>query len=345
MIDLSTDYLGLHLINPVVVSSSPLQRKIDNICKMEDAGAAAVVLHSLFEEQIALESEELDRSLNRGTESFAESLSYLPDLDRYNLGPEPYLEHIAKAKKSVGIPIIASLNCVSTGGWTRYAKMMESAGADAIELNIYHMPIDPEVDGASVEDRYCDIVTQVKSKLHVPLAVKLSPFFSSIPNVMHKIDHAGANGLVLFNRFYQPDIDLETLEITPTLDLSSSQELRLRLNWVAILYKHIHADMAITGGVHTADDVLKSMMVGAKAVMMTSALLIHGISHIDEVLRNLRSWMEEHEYESIRLMQGSMARHAVSNSSDFERNNYMKVLGSYAIEDAESAGDIAVKDS
>lgn len=331
MIDLSTDYLGLHLKNPVVVSASPLQRKIDNIRKMEDAGAAAVVLHSLFEEQITLEGEELDRSLNRGTESFAESLSYLPDLDQYNLGPEPYLEHIAKAKKSVEIPIIASLNGVSTGNWTRYAKMMESAGADAIELNIYRMPTDPEVGGYSVEDKYCDVVAQVKSTLHVPLAVKLSSFFSSIPNAMYKLDCAGANGLVLFNRFYQPDIDLETLEMTPTLDLSSSQELRLRLNWVAILYKHLHADMAITGGVHTADDVLKSMMVGAKAAMMTSTLLEHGISHINDVLQNLRLWMEKHEYESIRMMQGSMARQDVSNPFAFERNNYMKVLGSYAI--------------
>lgn len=345
MIDLSTDYLGLHLKNPIVVSSSPLQREIDNIRRMEDAGAAAVVLHSLFEEQITLESEELDRSLNQGTESFAESLNYLPDLDKYNLGPEPYLEHIAKAKKSVGIPIIASVNGVSTGGWTRYAKMMESAGADAIELNIYYMPTDPEVGGASVEDRYCDVVTQVKRLIHVPLAVKLSPFFSSIPNAMHKLEGAGADGLVLFNRFYQPDIDLETLEITPHLDLSSSQELRLRLNWVAILYGHLHADMAITGGVHTADDVLKSMMVGARVAMMTSALLEHGISHIGNTLRDLLSWMEKHEYESIRLMLGSMARRAVPNPSGFERSNYMKVLGSYAIEDAYFAGDLAVKNS
>jgi len=337
MIDLSTDYLGMHLKNPIVVSSSPLQREIDNIRKMEDVGAAAVVLHSLFEEQITLESEDLDRSLNQGSESFAESLSYMPDLQNYNLGPEPYLEHITKTKKSVGIPVIASLNGVSIGGWTRYARMMESAGADAIELNIYYMPTDPEVDGVSVEDRYCDVVTQVKSSLHVPLAVKLSPFFSSIPNAMHKLDHAGADGLVLFNRFYQPDIDLETMKITPCLDLSSSQELRLRLNWVAILYGHLHADMAITGGVHTAEDVLKSMMAGARVAMMTSALLEQGISHIGDVLQNLSLWMEKHEYESVREMQGSVARRAVPNPSDFERSNYMKVLSSYAIEDAETA--------
>jgi dihydroorotate dehydrogenase (fumarate) len=345
MIDLSTDYLGLHLKNPVVVSSSPLQREVDNIRKMEDAGASAVVLHSLFEEQITLESEDLDRSLNQGTESFAESLNYLPDLEKYNLGPEPYLEHIAKVKKSVGIPILASLNGVSTGGWTRYAKMMEEAGADAIELNIYYMPTDTEMGGASVEDKYCEVVKQVKSLLHVPLAIKLSPFFSSIPNAMHKIDQAGADGLVLFNRFYQPDIDLDMLEIVPSLDLSRSQELRLRLNWVAILYGHLHADMAITGGVHTADDVLKSMMVGARIAMMTSALLEHGIAHISDVLRDLCSWMEKHEYESIRQMLGSMARRAVPNPSDFERSNYMKVLSSYALGDAQFARDPAVKNS
>lgn len=345
MIDLSTDYLGLHLKNPVVVSSSPLQREVDNIRKMEDAGASAVVLHSLFEEQITLESEDLDRSLNQGTESFAESLNYLPDLEKYNLGPEPYLEHIAKVKKSVGIPILASLNGVSTGGWTRYAKMMEEAGADAIELNIYYMPTDTEMGGASVEDKYCEVVKQVKSLLHVPLAIKLSPFFSSIPNAMHKIDQAGADGLVLFNRFYQPDIDLDMLEIVPSLDLSRSQELRLRLNWVAILYGHLHADMAITGGVHTADDVLKSMMVGARIAMMTSALLEHGIAHISDVLRDLCSWMEKHEYESIRQMLGSMARRAVPNPSDFERSNHMKVLSSYALGDAQFARDPAVKNS
>ena len=299
---------------------------------MEDAGAAAVVLHSLFEEQIRMESEDLDRALNEGSESYPEALSYFPDLGNYNSGPEPYLEHIAKAKKSVGIPVFASLNGVSPGGWTRYAALMEQAGADAVELNIYYMATDAELDGASAEARYVEVVRQVKKLLRVPLAVKLSPFFSSIPNAAQKIDRAGADALVLFNRFYQADIDLETLEIVPRLVLSNSSELPLRLNWVALLYGHLQADMAVTGGVHTADDVLKSMMAGARAAMMTSALLQHGIAWMGEVLRDLRTWMEVHEYESIQIMQGSMSRQRVSDPSAFERGNYMKALSSYPLE-------------
>ena len=331
MIDLTTSYLGLKLRNPIVVSSSPLQQEIDNIRRMEDAGAAAVVLHSLFEEQIRLESEELDRRLDQGSESFAESLHYLPDLDQYNHGPEAYLEHIAQAKKSVGIPIIASLNGVSAGGWTRYSKMIEEAGADALELNIYYVAADPEIDGTNIEQRYCEVVGRVRNLVHIPLAVKLSHFFSSIPNVLQKIDRAGADALVLFNRFYQPDIDLETLEIVPRLVLSSSDELTLRLNWVALLYGIVKADMAITGGVHTAEDVLKSMMVGARVTMMTSALIERGIPHISAVLKTLGSWMDGHEFESIRQMQGSMSRQAVPDPAAFERGNYMKVLSSYVL--------------
>jgi len=331
MTDLSTRYLGLPLKNPVVVSSSPLQQEIDNIRRMEDAGAAAVALHSLFEEQIKLEGEALDRSLSHGTESFAESLHYLPDLENYNLGPEAYLEHIARAKKSVGIPIIASLNGVTPGGWTRYAKMMEEAGADALELNLYTMATDAEVEGAALENRYCEVVKQVKSRLHIPLAVKLSHFFSSIPNVAQKMDQAGANALVLFNRFYQADIDLEAREIVPRLALSNSQELTLRLNWVAVLYGQVQADLAVTGGVHTAEDVIKSMMAGARVTMVTSALLQRGIPHIKTVLSDLRAWMEQHEYESIGQMQGSMSRRAVPNPAVFERANYLKVLSSYAL--------------
>lgn len=336
-IDLSTEYLGLQLKNPLIVSSSPLQRELDNIRRMEDAGAAAVVLHSLFEEQIRMESEDLDRALSEGTESYAEALSYFPDLGNYNLGPEPYLEHIAQVKKSVGIPVFASLNGVSPGGWTRYAALMEQAGADAIELNIYYMATNAELDGATVEDRYFEVVQQVKNQLRIPLAVKLSSFFSSIPNAAQKIDRAGADALVLFNRFYQADIDLERLEIVPRLVLSSSDELPLRLNWVALLYGHLQADMAITGGVHTAEDVLKSMMAGAKAAMMTSALLQRGISWMGDVLQDLRAWMEVHEYESIRIMQGSLSRQKVSNPSAFERGNYMKVLSLYPPERSSGA--------
>ncbi len=331
MIDLSTTYLGLQLKNPLVVSASPMQQELDNIRRMEQAGAAAVVMHSLFEEQINVEGEELNRWLENATESYAESLSYLPDLENYNHGPEAYLEHLAQAKKSVSIPVIASLNGSSLGGWTRYAKMMEEAGADAIELNTYYLATDASLAGADIEQKYVDLVKQVKASVRIPLAVKVSHFFTSIPNMMRRLAEAGADGLVMFNRFYQPEIDLEALEVVPHLVLSSSYELLLRLNWVAIVYDHVSADLAITGGVHTAQDVLKSMMVGAQVAMMTSALLESGIDHIRVVLRDLSEWMQEHEYESIRQMQGSMSRAAVPDPSAFERANYMRVLSSYAL--------------
>jgi dihydroorotate dehydrogenase (fumarate) len=331
MIDLSTTYLGLKLKNPVVVSSSPLQRDVENVREMERAGAAAVVMHSLFEEQIDIESEELNRWLEYGSESFAESLHFLPDLENYNHGPEAYLEHLAKVKKAVSIPVIASLNGSSMGGWTRYAKMMEEAGADAIELNTYYVAANPELPGAEVEQMYYEVVQQVKAAVRIPLAVKLGHFFSSIPHMMRRLDTAGADSLVLFNRFYQPDIDLEQLEVVPRLELSHSYELLVRLNWVAILYGHVRPDLAITGGVHTAEDVLKSMMVGARVAMMTSALLEKGVGHIRHVLHGVESWMKEHEYESIQQMQGSMARKSVSDPAAFERANYMRVLSSYAM--------------
>ena len=335
MTDLSSTYLGMKLKNPVVVSSSPLQRDLDNIRRMEDSGAAAIVMHSLFEEQIDVESRELNRSLERGTETYAESLSYLPDMERYNLGPEGYLEHLARTKKSVGIPVIASLNGVSKGGWTRYARMMEEAGADAIELNTYYLETDPKVTGQEVEKMYGDLVSEVKTSVSVPLAVKLSPMFSSIANMAVRLDQSGVKALVLFNRFYQPDFDLETLEVTQSLELSHSYELLLRLNWVAILFGHLKADLAVTGGVHTGADVLKCMMAGARVAMMTSALLENGIGHISKVLGEVKAWMEEHEYESIQQMQGSMARRSVTNPSAFERVNYMQVLSSYAVNNRE----------
>jgi len=331
MTDLSTTYLGLQLKSPIVVSSSPLQRDLEAVREMERAGAAAVVMHSLFEEQIDIESEELNRWLEYGSESFAESLHYLPDLENYNHGPEAYLEHLARVKKAVSIPVIASLNGSSIGGWTRYAKMMEEAGADAIELNTYYVAANPELPGSEVEQMYYEVVRQVKAAVRIPLAVKLGHFFSSIPHMLRRLDVAGADGLVLFNRFYQPDIDLEQLEVVPRLELSHSYELLLRLNWVAIVYGHVRADLGITGGVHTAEDVLKSMMVGARVAMMTSALLEKGVGHIRHVLHDLRHWLEEHEYESVRQMQGSMARKSVSDPAAFERANYMRVLSSYAM--------------
>ena len=330
MIDLSTSYIGLNLTNPLVVSPSPLCEDIDNIRKMEDAGAAAVVLHSLFEEQIIHESQELDHYLTQGTESFAEALTYFPDLGDYKLGPEEYLGHIRRAKDAVEIPIIGSLNGVSTGGWIKYAKAIEEAGADGLELNIYYIPTAPDMTGEQVEGMYVDLVRDVKESVGIPVAVKLSPYFSSMLNVAHRLDRSGVDALVLFNRFYQPDLDLELLEVVPNLVLSTSDELRLRLRWVAILYGQIRADMAVTGGVHTAEDVAKAMMAGARAAMMTSALLKNGIAHLTTVLSDIGSWMEGHEYESIRQMQGSMSQRSVAEPAAFERANYMKVLRSYA---------------
>jgi dihydroorotate dehydrogenase (fumarate) len=331
MVDLSTTYLGLTLKSPLVVSSSPLCEKLDNIRRMEDAGASAVVLHSLFEEQITLESHYLDRYLSHGTESFAESLTYLPDMADYNLGPDGYLDHIRRAKFSVDIPVIGSLNGSSTGGWITYAKQIEEAGADALELNTYYIPTDPEMTGAQVEQMYLDLVRDIKQSVRIPVAVKLSIFFSAIPNMMKRLDEVGADALVMFNRFYQPDFDLENLEVVPSLILSGSYELLVRLNWVAVVYGHVRADLAITGGVHTALDVLKAMMVGARVAMMTSALLTHGIGHLNTVRADLLTWMEQHEYESIRQMQGSMSHRSVPNPAAFERGNYMKVLSSYVL--------------
>ena len=329
MIDLKTTYLGLDLKNPLVASPSPLCEEISNIRQMEDSGAAAVVLHSLFEEQITLESSQLDTSLEAGAESFAESLSYFPDMTSYNLGPEGYLEHVRKAKAAVDIPVIASLNGVSTEGWIKYAKKIEEAGADGLELNIYYLPTDPDMTAAEVEQVYYDLVAEVKTRLRIPLAVKIGPYFSSMGNAAQRLDESGADALVLFNRFYQPDFDLENLEVVPNLILSTPHELLLRLHWVATIYGHIRADLALTGGVYTAEDVLKSMMAGARVAMMTSALLRYGIPHLEMVRRDLAEWMEKHEYESIHQMQGSMARKSVADPSAFGRANYMKVLSSY----------------
>jgi len=331
MIDLSSVYLGIKLKNPLVVSSSPLQKDLGNIRRMEDAGAGAIVMHSLFEEQIELETHELNRRLEQGTESFAESLHYLPEMESYNLGPEGYLEHLARAKRTVSVPIIGSLNGVSKGGWTRYARMIEEAGADAIELNTYYVPTDPDLTGAEIEQMYCDLVAEVRASVKIPFAVKVSSMFSSLPNIARRFDRGGANALVLFNRFYQPDFDLEALDVVQRLELSHPYELLPRLTWVAILFGHIQADLAITGGVHTGIDIVKCMMAGARVAMMTSALLERGVEHIETVLDGMRSWMEDHEYESIKQMQGSMARRSVANPAAFERANYMKVLSSFTL--------------
>jgi dihydroorotate dehydrogenase (fumarate) len=333
MSDLFTRYLGLKLKNPLVASAGPLTRELDNIRRLEDAGASAIVFHSLFEEQIDLEANELDRQLSPN-EGFAEAQSYLPELTAYNIGPEGYIEHLRKAKQAVGIPVIGSLNGVSAGGWIRYAKLIEEAGADALELNIYYLPVSTSEDSTQVEKMQADLVREVKKSISIPVAVKLGPYFSAIPNMMKKLDEAGADGLVLFNRFYQPDFDLETLEVVPNLALSDSRELLMRLHWVAILYGNVKADLAITGGVHTAADVIKSMMAGARVAMMTSAVLRYGVGHFASVRSKLMEWMHDHDYQSIQEMQGSMSLRAVPEPAAFERANYMRVLSGYTLKTA-----------
>jgi dihydroorotate dehydrogenase (fumarate) len=330
-IDLSTTYLGLKLKNPLVVSPSPMCEDLGNIRRMEDAGAAAVVLHSLFEEQLEIESQELDRFLAAGSDVGAESTTQFPELMQPVRGREGYLKHIRACKEAVQIPIVASLNGTTKGGWLEYAKLTEQAGADALELNIYYIPTDPSITGDQVERTYIDLVEAVKAEVSIPVAVKLGPYFSSMANMAKRLDAAGANGLVLFNRFYQPDYDLEALEVVPNLILSNSHELLLRLHWIAVIYGSVKADLALTGGVHSASDVVKAMMAGARVAMMTSALLKRGINYLDTIATELLVWMGEHEYDSIKQMQGSMSRNSVPQPSAFERANYVKVLSSYAM--------------
>ena len=326
MIDLSTNYLGLKLANPLVVSASPLSRDIDGICRLEDAGASAVVLYSLFEEQLRQEEIDLQYHLSAGTESFAESLTYFPQPSEFHTGPEGYLNHIRKAKASVSVPIIASLNGSTLGGWTKFGGQIERAGADAIECNIYYIPTDPNLTSEHVEKTYLEIVRAVKSRVTIPVAVKLSPFFSNFTNMAHRLDEAGVDGLVLFNRFYQPDIDLEELEIRPNVLLSSQHALRLPLTWIGILYGRLKASLAATSGVHSAEDVVKLLMVGANVTMLCSSLMRHGINHLRHIERELRDWMEEHEYESVEQMQGSMSQIKCADPSAFERAQYMRAV-------------------
>ena len=329
MTDLSTTYLGLNLKNPLVASASPLSKKIDKARKLEEAGVTAIVMYSLFEEQIIHESLELDHYLTRGTDSFAEAMSYLPDGGTYSVGPEKYLNQVAGLKKALSIPVIGNLNGVSKGGWTKYAKQIQDAGADALELNLYYIPTDPDLTAQELENAQVELVAQVKSAVSIPLAVKLSPFITALPNFARRIVEAGANGLVLFNRFYQPDFDLNELRIVPSLDLSTSAELRLPLRWISILHGKINADFALTSGVHSANDVLKSMMAGAKVAMMASNLLRNGEQVIPSMLTELETWMKEREYTSIKQMQGSMSQKSVKEPAAFERANYMNVLNSF----------------
>lgn len=329
--DLTTKYLGLDLRSPLVPAASPLSTEVDNLKCMEDAGAGAVVLESLFEEQLRADRAELTETLEQGTESFAEALTYFPDLSEYKLGPETYLEHIAAAKAALRIPVIASLNGSTLGGWTDYARQIQAAGADALELNIYGIPTDPDTTAAEVEDTYVKIVQAVKDQISIPVAVKLSPFFTNFANVAKRLDEAGADGLVLFNRFYQPDIDLQNLEVVPNLLLSTPMAMRLPLRWIAILYGRVKADLASTSGVHRATDAIKMLMAGATVTTMASALLRHGIKHLATVESEIRQWMEEHEYESVAQMRGSMSQRNCPDPSAFERAQYMKAISTFKV--------------
>jgi dihydroorotate dehydrogenase (fumarate) len=332
--DLSTTYLGMQLPNPFVPSASPLSRNIDTIRRMEDVGAAAVVLHSLFEEQIDFESHVLDRYLTESNESFWEALTYYPDPADFRLPPDQYLEHVHRAKAAVNMPIVASLNGVSSGGWIKYAGMIEQAGADALELNVYFVPTDPHLAGVQIDLNTIELVREVRNRVKIPLAVKLSPFYSNVASLAHRLAEAGADALVLFNRFNQPDIDLETLEVIPRPLIShdgDGEALRLPLRWIAILKDQLQVDFAATGGVHSAHDALKLLMVGANVTMMASELLLHGVERVRDLRRDLENWLVEHEYESVRQLQGSMSHRKVAEPAAYERAHYLRTVGTFSL--------------
>lgn len=327
--NLTTTYMGLKLKSPLVPSASPLSQDIDNIKRMEDAGAAAVVLLSLFEEQIVLERHELHHHLTHGTESFAEALTYFPEPSSFRVGAEEYLNHIQRVKEKIRIPIIASLNGSSVGGWTEYARYIQQAGADALELNIYYVPTDMDLSGVQIEQNYIEILQAVKAAVTIPVAVKLSPYFTNMANMAKQLDEAGANALVLFNRFYQPDINLQTLEVEPNVLLSTPHDMRLPLRWIAILSGRIRASLAATSGIQKGEDVIKLLMAGASVTMLCSTLLRHGIDRICTIEQEMLAWMTEHEYESVQQMQGSMNQLNCPDPSAFERSQYMKAIQSY----------------
>lgn len=332
MVDLKTKYLGLELNNPLVASASPLAEDIEKVKQMEEKGIAAIVLHSLFEEQVLLQEKELDYALTHGEKHYAEAMTYFPDVGSYHFAPEEYVEYIAKLKQTVKIPVIGSLNGISKSGWISYGKKIEEAGADGLELNIYYVPTESTLSCQELEKLYLDLVHEVRESIKIPLAVKLSPFFNSFAHLAEKIVAEGADGLVLFNRFYQPDIDLLQMSVTPNLELSSSAELRLRLRWVGILYKKIKADLAITGGIHSAEDIVKGIMAGANVTMMTSALMKRGISYIEVLLKGTEEWLRRHNYQSIDEIRGLLSEENISARDAYERANYMKVLHSYHLE-------------
>jgi len=328
-VDLSTNYLGFRLANPFMPGASPLVDDLDTVKRLEDAGASAIVMHSLFEEQISREQADLIKNVDSHEDSFAEAASYFPKPDEFRLGPEQYLDQVRKIKQAVKVPVIASLNGITNAGWLKYALLIQQAGADAIELNVYYLATDPDESGEAVERRTLDIVKAVKLAVKVPVAVKLSPYYSSLANFARRLDQAGVSGMVLANRFYQPDIDVENLEVHPSLQLSDSSELLLRLRWLAILSGRVNASLAVSGGVHTPVDAVKALMCGAQSVQMVSALLQKGPNYIKAMINGLKEWMEQHEYESVKQMQGSMSLQKSPNPAAFERANYMKVLNSW----------------
>ena len=327
--DLTTTYMGLKLKNPIVPSASPLSHSVDSVKAMEDAGASAVVVYSLFEEQINHESGELDHYLQKGTESFAEAINYFPAQNKFHSTPMQYIEHLSALKKAVNIPVIGSLNGVSNGGWVKYAGNMEDAGADALELNVYYVAANPALTSLDIENMYVDALKAVKQSVKIPVSIKLSPYFTSMSNMAKKLDDAGADALVLFNRFYQPDFDLEKLEVVPNLLLSTNWEMRLPLRWIAILYGQIKANIAATSGIHKAEDVIKVMMAGADVAMVCSELLVNGVGKITSMVKDLEKWMEANQYSSIQMMKGSMSQKSCAEPAAFERANYMKTLQSY----------------
>ena len=326
MPELKTTYLGLNLRNPLVASASPYSKKVEKAKELADAGIGAIVMHSLFEEQINHESRALDHFLNQGTESFAEALTYFPEMDHYDVGPEKYLKLIGELKKSLSIPVIASLNGVSSGGWVDYSRRMHDAGADALELNIYFLSTDAAVTSGDLEKAQVELVQQVSESVRIPVSVKLNPFYTSLPNFTARLTAAGAKGLVFFNRFYQPDLDIDALEVVPTLELSTSAEMRLPLRWIAILYGKLQADLALSSGVHTGADSVKALMAGSQVAMMTSALVHEGAGHAAKVLEEMTGWMKAREYTSVDQMRGALSQKGVANPAAFERANYLQVL-------------------
>ncbi len=327
--DLSTTYLGLKLKNPIVPSSSPLMESLGNIKQMEDAGASAVVLHSLFEEQISNEALDLHYHTTQHSNSFAEAQAYFPEPELYKFDGDEYVEHLHQVKENIDIPVIGSLNGVTSGGWLKYARHMQDAGADAIELNLYHIPTDPTVEGNTLHDAYLDVVKGIKAEVTIPVTVKLSPFFTSMPNMAQRFKDAGADGLVLFNRFYQPDLNIDDMSVIPNIVLSTSDDIRLRLRWIGLLYGKVDVSLAATGGVHTATDAIKLLMAGADITMMCSALLKNGADHITTILNDMRSWLNEKEYESVKQLQGSMSQQSVEEPAAYERALYIKGLKTY----------------